>query len=176
MEIQAIEGLEKSFLRKWEITRYQLLLTLVIGKQFLGQQTLESHICCTGAPRVWPSGQIQSHRSSGLPSQDKPWGYSRAVEWKINKQINKWGNFSPEQGVFSGVRVIQTENTQSLANKRSGKARLVIAHYLDVQMKDVVVMEIFDPFQNLLDVQFDLRIESIIKQLINKQLVKRESK
>lgn len=33
-------------------------------------------------------------------------------------------------------------------------------------MKDVVVMKIFDSFQNLLDVQFDLRIESIIKQLL----------
>lgn len=46
-----------------------------------------------------------------------------------------------------------------MTNERLGKARPVIAHYLDVQMKDVVVMKVFDSFQNLLDVQFDLRIE-----------------
>lgn len=51
-----------------------------------------------------------------------------------------------------------SEKTQSLANKRLGKARPVLAHYLDIQMKDVVVMKVFDSFQNLLDVQFDLRI------------------
>lgn len=69
-----------------------------------------------------------------------------------------------------------SENSHSLAGKRLGKARPSLARYLDVQMKDVVVMKIFDSFQNLLDIQFDLRIESIIKQVLNKQLLNCESK